>query len=125
MNPGLDQKVYLRLLHYFEALTPLLLTLAALLPVAPPGFFPQAVSPYLNGAFPSSTTGLGTGSGNWISVNAYPDLTFDNPLAMIQILDLSGFYIYGKPGNIWKIGNDTTIAAPIVSGHYQAGIQLP
>ena len=80
----------------------------------PPGLSPQPIGPYLNGIFPSSTPGLGAGSGNWTLVNAYPNLTFDDPLSLVQIPDQSGFYVCGKPGFIWKIDSDSTTSTKSV-----------
>ena len=66
------------------------------------------IGPYLNGIFPEETPGNGSGDGNWMVVNAYPNLVFADPLSIIQIPDTSGFYVTGKQGYVWKISPDTT-----------------
>ncbi|NND07934.1 MAG: hypothetical protein HKN87_16265 [Saprospiraceae bacterium] len=80
--------------------------------VFPPGTFqnlqPQAIAPYLNGIFPMLTPGTGSGEGNWTVVDAYPQLTFTDPVAMVQIPGGNGFYICGKSGYVWKVSNDST-----------------
>jgi|GEM_PF-323233 len=65
---------------------------------------PSAIEPYLGGVF--STTAPGGGTGNWEVEVVYPNLTFTDPLSMLELPDQSGFYIAGKPGYIWKISND-------------------
>lgn len=108
MSPRSRSKGTYEGIRLFFALFPLLLFLAAVVPMLPPGLTPQPIGPYLNGIFPTSTPGLGAGSGNWTLVNAYPNLTFDDPLSLVQIPDQSGFYVCGKPGFIWKIDSDST-----------------
>ena len=87
----------------------ILIILAASVPFFAPGISnPQPIGPYLNNVFPDATPGSGAAEGNWIVADAYPNLRFPDPMSIIQIPDLSGFYITGKPGYIWKIGNDST-----------------
>lgn len=75
---------------------------------APPGIdTPQPIAPYLNGVFPTKMPG--GSNGNWAVEIAYPNLTFTDPLAMLDIPDQSGFYIVGKPGFIWKISDDPNV----------------
>lgn len=89
-------------------LTSLFVLVGAMFPFLPPALTPEPVGPYLNGIFPEETPGSGSASGNWVVVNAYPNLLFADPLSIIQIPDTSGFYVTGKQGFIWQISNDTT-----------------
>ena len=64
------------------------------------------IESYLNGVFPTKVPGTLDGSGNWKVVDAYPNLTFIDPIAMEELPDKSGFFVGGKKGYIWKIGKD-------------------
>ena len=64
----------------------------------------EPVMPFLAGVFSAQPPSLS----NWDAVEAYPNLTFTDPLAMVQTPDGTGFYIGGKTGYIWKISNDST-----------------
>ena len=83
-----------------------LLFAATITPYLPaPGITtPSPIQSYLNGIFPS--TPPGGGSGNWDVEVVYPNLAFTDPVSMLELPDQSGFYIAGKPGYIWKISND-------------------
>lgn len=67
---------------------------------------PTAVAPYFNGIFSAAIPS--SGSDSWQVVNAYPNLTFIDPMAMVQLPDESGFLVASKQGRIWQISNDTT-----------------
>lgn len=84
----------------------LLLFAAAIVPILPPPGLnnPEPIGSYLNGIFPDNAPG--GGSGNWQIENAYPNLIFTDPLAMIELPDQTGFYVAGKPGYLWKISKD-------------------
>lgn len=62
---------------------------------------PQPVGAYLNGKFPSSTPGP---SGNWGLADAFPNLTFIDPVRMIK--DPRGsthVYIICRNGEVWRV----------------------
>ncbi len=62
---------------------------------------PQAVGSYLNGVFPSTTPGP---SGNWAVVDAFPNLTFVDPVRMVKDpISQSHVYIVCRSGEIWRI----------------------
>ena len=63
---------------------------------------PGTMNPYLNGAFPSTPPG---GSEDWEVENAFPNLTFVDPLDLAELPD-GDFLIAGKKGTIWRIEND-------------------
>ncbi|MEO0895718.1 MAG: LamG-like jellyroll fold domain-containing protein [Bacteroidota bacterium] len=66
---------------------------------------PTAVGQYINGILPSS------GGSSWDVVDAFPNLTFDDPLQMLELEDENAFVIVGKYGQIWSITNaDSTTA---------------
>ncbi|NRB50723.1 MAG: NPCBM/NEW2 domain-containing protein, partial [Saprospiraceae bacterium] len=83
-----------------------LLFAAAISPFLPaPGInAPSSIGAYLDEIFP--TEAPGGGSGNWEVEVVYPNLTFTDPLSMLELPDQSGYYIAGKPGYIWKISDD-------------------
>ena len=72
---------------------------------------PDPISPYLNGTFPDATPGSNLDDDNWSVVPAFPNLTFTDPVSLIQTPEQDGFFIAGKRGHIWKISDDTTTAA--------------
>ncbi len=62
---------------------------------------PQAVGSYLNGVFPATTPGP---SGNWAVVDAFPNLTFVDPVRMVKDpLSQAHVYIVCRNGEIWRI----------------------
>ncbi len=63
----------------------------------------EPMGAYLNGRFPAKTPGSADG---WRVVNAYPNLTFIDPINLIELPDQSGFFIGGKKGHIWEISKD-------------------
>ncbi len=85
-----------------------LFTVFATLPVPFGLDEPVAVGPYLNGSFPSQTPGTskGDGTGPWKAVNAFPNLTFIDPIALEEIPDGSGFFVASKKGYIYRIAKD-------------------
>lgn len=62
---------------------------------------PQAVAPYLNGVFPTTTPGP---SGNWAVVDAFPNLSFVDPVRMVKdpVSD-EHVYVVCRGGEIWRI----------------------
>ncbi len=62
----------------------------------------EAIDPYLKGVFSSQPPSLS----NWEVEDAFPNLDFTDPLAMVETPDGNGFYVGGKLGQIWKISKD-------------------
>ncbi|MBK8503634.1 MAG: NPCBM/NEW2 domain-containing protein [Saprospiraceae bacterium] len=72
----------------------------------PPGINqPTSVAPYLDGNFPDAAPS-GTNQ-NWTVENAFPHLTFIDPVALIEIPSEDSYYVASKVGVIWKISNDS------------------
>nr|MUH40408.1 T9SS C-terminal target domain-containing protein [Zobellia laminariae] len=62
---------------------------------------------YLNGVFPSSTpTGTEDVNANYSVENAFPNLTFVDPVDMEELPGGNEFLVLGLQGHIWKIVND-------------------
>ncbi|MCW1922883.1 PQQ-dependent sugar dehydrogenase [Luteolibacter arcticus] len=57
------------------------------------------VAPYFNGVFPSSAPGDPSG---WAVVNAFPNLTFTDPLMLQEIPGQNQFLVVCKNGEIWR-----------------------
>lgn len=72
------------------------------IPLSTPGIDqPTAISPYLGGVFPTQSP---TGSNDhWEVENAFPNLTFEDPLALIEIPDSNAYYVVGKVGLVYQI----------------------
>ena len=85
-----------------------LLTVFAGLPTGPGLEKPEAIQPYLNGVFPAQTPGSSQGGGNgpWKAVNAFPNLTFIDPIAMVETPDRAGFFVGSKKGFIYRVPKD-------------------
>ncbi len=64
---------------------------------------PEAVGGYLNGLLPASAPGTATG---WEAVNAFPNLSFVDPLSMTEIPGTDEFLLVGKNGHLWRFEND-------------------
>jgi uncharacterized repeat protein (TIGR03806 family) len=70
----------------------------------PPGLdAPQPVGPYFNGIFPSSPPGDPSG---WDVVNAFPALTFTDPMMLAEIPGTGNLLVVGKTGLIWRFPNN-------------------
>ncbi len=62
---------------------------------------PQAIGPFLNGAFPATTPGQ---SGTWALEHAFPNLTFVDPVDMVTDPRDSGYvYVVCRNGEIWRV----------------------
>ncbi|MEY4569939.1 MAG: hypothetical protein RLZZ398_1378 [Verrucomicrobiota bacterium] len=73
---------------------------------------PQPVGPFLNGVFPSVAPGLATG---WSTENAFPNLTFIDPLWLTPIPGSTNLLLVGKNGQIWRFPNNpATTQAQVV-----------
>ncbi len=73
---------------------------------------PVPVAPFLDGVFPHQTPG---GTGGWTVEDAFPGLTFLDPVAMKAGPATAGggdrLYVVGKEGQIWFFDNDPGTAA--------------
>ena len=64
---------------------------------------PEPVGPYFNGTFP--TTAPGDPSG-WAVENAFPALTFNDPMMLSEIPGSNDLLVVGKTGLIWRFPNN-------------------
>ena len=67
---------------------------------------PQAVGAYFNATFPASAPGQATG---WKTENAFPNLTFVDPLWMTEIPGTNELVLVGKNGQIWRFENNPAV----------------
>ena len=67
---------------------------------------PQAVGPYFNNTFPVTAPGLATG---WATENAFPNLTFVDPLYLTPIPGGNEFLLVGKNGQLWRFANNPAV----------------
>ena len=67
---------------------------------------PQPVGPYFNDVFPVSAPGSATG---WTTENAFPNLSFVDPMWLAEIPGTSGLLVVGKSGTIWRFENDPAV----------------
>ena len=67
---------------------------------------PQAVAPYLGGVFPQTAPGQATG---WTTVNAFPGLTFVDPLWLTPIPGTTQLLLVGKDGRIYRFENNSAV----------------
>ncbi|MGC4014174.1 MAG: Ig-like domain-containing protein [Luteolibacter sp.] len=67
---------------------------------------PQAAGAYFNGVFPVTTPGSATG---WTTANAFPNLTFVDPLWMAEIPGTTNFLLVGKDGQLWRFANNPAV----------------
>ena len=80
--------------------------------VAPYGIEnPSPIEPFLNHVFPKESPSFG----NWKVVNAYPNLTFIDPIAMEEIPNKEFYYVAGKQGMIWLIDKNENTTEKIVA----------
>lgn len=93
--------------YAFAGLLVLLLSGFSLFPVLAPGIEePAAVEPYFNGVFPDqSPTGA---EDNWEVENAFPKLTFQDPMALLEVPGAQAYYVVGKDGVIYRIPEVST-----------------
>ena len=84
----------------------------------------QPVAAYLNGAFPETVPAEVSG---WTTVNAFPNLTFVEPLHLSEIPGGNELLLVCKNGRIWRFENDpATVQSGVVgvldwSAHTQTG----
>ena len=67
---------------------------------------PQPVGPFFNNTFPATAPGSATG---WTTQNAFPNLTFVDPLWLAEIPGTDEFLLVGKNGKLWRFENDPTV----------------
>ena len=67
---------------------------------------PQAVGAYFNAVFPATAPGQATG---WQTENAFPNLTFVDPVWMTDIPGTSQFLLVGKNGQLWRFANNAAV----------------
>lgn len=67
---------------------------------------PQAVGAYFNATFPTTAPGQATG---WQTENAFPNLTFVDPIWMTEIPGISDFLLVGKNGQLWRFANNPAV----------------
>ncbi len=73
---------------------------------------PQPVNPFFNGVFPAAAPGQPTG---WSTENAFPNLTFIDPLWLTPIPGSTNLLLVGKNGQIWRFPNSAaTTQAQVV-----------
>jgi uncharacterized repeat protein (TIGR03806 family) len=66
---------------------------------------PEAFGAFLNGAFPSKTPGSRVGSGAWSVQNAFPRLTFPEPVRIVEHPRANQLVVVSKTGQIWMFNN--------------------
>jgi uncharacterized repeat protein (TIGR03806 family) len=64
---------------------------------------PEPVGAYFNGVFPSTPPGDPSG---WAVVNAFPNLTFTDPMMLAEIPGTNDLLVVGKTGLMWRFPND-------------------
>lgn len=67
---------------------------------------PQAVGAYFNATFPASAPGQATG---WQTENAFPNLTFVDPIWMTEVPGTNDFLLVGKNGQLWRFPNNPSV----------------
>ncbi len=63
-----------------------------------------AIAPFLNNVFPTENPH----TTDWKIVDAFPNHTFVDPIAIIDIPNDPGFYVGAKNGQIWYMGDDSS-----------------
>lgn len=66
---------------------------------------PTPIGPYLNGAFPDLAPSTMATNVNYGIENAFPNLTFVDPLDLAELPD-DQLMVIGKPGFVWVFDND-------------------
>jgi hypothetical protein len=60
----------------------------------------QPFAPYLNGVFPANTPGS-TPGGSWTTQNAFPSLSFPEPVRLVEHPRENKLVVVSKTGPIW------------------------
>ena len=58
------------------------------------------MDPYLNGIFPESSPGVG---GSWSLDDAFPELSINSPLRILQMPNSSDLLVLSKLGEVWQV----------------------
>src|SRR4051794_4428215 len=61
------------------------------------------VGAFLNNSLPPAAA---SGSGGWATVQAFPNLTFEDPTFLICAPGTNRLYVGGRQGMIWYLQND-------------------
>ncbi|MEM7144446.1 MAG: PQQ-dependent sugar dehydrogenase, partial [Verrucomicrobiota bacterium] len=72
---------------------------------------PQAISAYLNGNFPATTSV----SGGWEVVEAFPNLNFYDPVGFVPVPNSNDIFVVAKPGLIYRFPNNPNATQSQVS----------
>lgn len=64
---------------------------------------PQPVAPYFNGVFPATPPAQAT---EWTTENAFPNVTFVDPIWMTEIPGRNEFLVVGRNGRLWRFPKD-------------------
>jgi uncharacterized repeat protein (TIGR03806 family) len=67
---------------------------------------PQPVGAFFNGAFPTAAPGQSTG---WQTENAFPNLTFVDPLWLTEVPGTDDLLLVGKNGQLWRFENNPAV----------------
>ncbi len=98
--------------RFFSAISTLaraLLLLLASTAHAVPGLDAAApVGKYFNGKFSATTPGS---AGGWTVVEAFPNLSFNDPVKMVAAPRTDRLYVLGKDGYVWSFVNSPTTAS--------------
>lgn len=70
---------------------------------------PEPVGPFFNGTFPTTPPGDPSG---WAVENAFPNLTFTDPMMLAEIPGRSEFLVVGKNGKIWRFPKSSAATMP-------------
>ena len=103
---------YLPIGYVTAAMVVLILTFTFFRSPLPTAIEPEAIGPYLNNTFTSTTPG---NNGNWTPVNAFPTLTFEDPVAMVEIPGESKFFVVGKAGKVWTVDHGSNTKKLVLS----------
>ncbi|MEZ4686244.1 MAG: hypothetical protein R3B47_09305 [Bacteroidia bacterium] len=63
----------------------------------------EAIGAFLNGTFPSESPSFGS----WKAKDAFPNITFTDPIAMAQVPGQDAYFVAGKQGIIWLVEGDS------------------
>lgn len=67
---------------------------------------PQPVGAFFNNVFPQAAPGSSSG---WQTVNAFPNLTFVDPLWLEPVPGTDQLVVVGKNGQLWRFRNDPAV----------------
>jgi uncharacterized repeat protein (TIGR03806 family) len=67
---------------------------------------PQPVGPFFNQTYPATPPGSATG---WTTENAFPNLTFIDPMWLAEVPGTEEFLVVGKNGQLWRFPNNPAV----------------